>query len=358
MPRVLVKEFNIDDNNADISALQAKDASQDLEIAKKDAVNKIINGGFDFWQRGTSFSPGGNVYGADRWSGYSLTVTRQSVGNPQDGQVSLTEQESGYFLRASNAGTSGFDALLQRVEGVHTLAGKKGIVALDIKGSVAGTINHRGFQNFGSGGSTNFSFGWAQIPVTTSWNRVYIEVDYPSVAGKTIGSGSNVEVCFDINVSGASETSLYTDLSAPISAPSYVGDIDIKNVMLYEATHGEIEFQRAGRDYAEEFQRCQRYARWGVGAGGVGSNNTGYMIGGISFDNPMRTVPTLQESFGVVFYFGNGPTIQRYANSFIDAASLNSDGSCNGIRIIHYQTVSELGNELLAKCEAFFTAEL
>jgi hypothetical protein len=271
-----------------IDGIDTKNAEQDAKAVK----NLIINGGMDFWQRGTNFS--GTKYTADRWFNYNMTISRQSLGNPQDGQVSLTEQESGYFLRSINTGANELEIFLQRIEGVHTLAGKKGILSFDIKGSIAGTINNRCFAIFGSGGSPSFSFGWKQVPVTTEWNRVYVEIDFPSVTGKTIGSGSNITICFDINVSGASEATLYTDLSAPISAPSYVGTIDVKNVMLHEDTGQDIDvpFQRAGRNYAEELQLCERYYQK------IFSQGYQYFFGGTAYcaENlrvPMRTTPML-----------------------------------------------------------------
>jgi hypothetical protein len=88
--------------------------------------NRIINGDFDFWQRGTSFT--GNEYGADRWFhnrvGTTHTVTRQPFTL---GQTDVPNEPT-YYCRtvvSSVAGAGNYAVLFQRIEDVRTFAGQQ-----------------------------------------------------------------------------------------------------------------------------------------------------------------------------------------------------------------------------------------
>ena len=119
-------------------------------------VNKIINGNFCVWQRGTSFTSNG--YTADRWrlnkSGTGTTTVSQ-----QDftvGQTDVPDNPKHFIRLAKSSGTSsGYnDYIAQRVEGVETFASTQCTLSFYCK-SASGNPNIKiqVSQNFGSGGS-------------------------------------------------------------------------------------------------------------------------------------------------------------------------------------------------------------
>jgi hypothetical protein len=63
--------------------------------------NFVIGGGFDWWQRGTTFVNPSAIYTADRWNNSvgGATITRQSTGAPSGSQ---------YFMRTTSTSSSSF----------------------------------------------------------------------------------------------------------------------------------------------------------------------------------------------------------------------------------------------------------
>ena len=159
--------------------------------------NAIINGKFDIWQRGTSFSnPSSNAYLADRFvtafdgTGATRTISQQAF---TAGAAPVTGYESQYFLRynVSAAGTGNtFNLLVQRMEDVRTFANQTITISAWIKADSARSVTVQLLQNFGSGGSSEVRTSIGTASVTTSWTRFTFSTTVASVTGKTIGTSS------------------------------------------------------------------------------------------------------------------------------------------------------------------------
>jgi hypothetical protein len=205
--------------------------------------NKIINGNFATWQRGTSFTSTatGYYYSADRWvsyaqSGTSSTISRQTF---TPGTAPVAGYEGQYFIRFNDTAGSG-TTLFQRIENVQTFAGQTVTVSYWIKSAGTTTITTNLSQNFGSGGSASVNtLAIASFTPTTSWTRVTGTVAVPSITGKTVGTSGFLE--FQINGSATNVA------------------VDVWGVQV-EAGSTATPFQTAsGGSPQAELAMCQRY---------------------------------------------------------------------------------------------------
>jgi hypothetical protein len=216
--------------------------------------NKIINGDFGIWQRGTSFSnPSTTAYNADRWlvehdgSGATRTVSQQTF---TPAAAPVAGYESTYFLRyAVSGGTSNtFQQIEQRIEDVRTFAGNPVTFSFWAKGDAARTINILINRNFGSGGSAaDQSSVGSTLNITTSWARYSVTATMASVTGKTIGAGSYAQWILRF-------------------AAATAQTIDIWGVQLeYGST--ATPFETASGSIQGELAMCQRYYHRFTGGG-------------------------------------------------------------------------------------------
>lgn len=211
--------------------------------------NAIINGNFDIWQRGTSFSnPVSSAYTADRWqviwngSGATRTISRELF---TVGQTDVPDNPTyGFRWAKSVAGTSGtFNVLAQGIEGVRTFAGQQVTVSFYAKATATVTLPAVDFwQDFGTGGSPSAAVNTSiltNVALTTSWQKIMKTVTLPSVSGKTIGSDANDH--------------LSLEWSLPLNTTFTV---DIAQV---QVERGPVSSTFERRPIGTELALCQRY---------------------------------------------------------------------------------------------------
>jgi hypothetical protein len=158
--------------------------------------NRIINGNFDFWQRGTNFAPGaGAILTADRWMVTGVASAVQSTFTLGESRTAGMAVESQYYISLTRtAALANYPTLEQRIEDVRSFAGQTVTISFWARTPTAwnGSGNWQiwPYQNFGSGGSATGAFGSTNFVPTTNWQKFTATVNVPSIAGKTIGAGS------------------------------------------------------------------------------------------------------------------------------------------------------------------------
>jgi hypothetical protein len=217
--------------------------------------NAIINGNFDHWQRGTSFT--GNEYGADRWknarANSTCTMSQQAFTL---GQTDVPGEPQ-YFCRmavSSVVGANNFVIALQPIERVRTLAGQQATISFWAKADASKNIAIEFQQNFGTGGSPSSAvtaIGSVKKALTTSWQKITHTVTIPSIAGKTLGTDSNDSLSFNIWFDAGSNFNSRTDTLGQQS-----GTFDIAQVQV-EPGPVATTFER--RPIGTELALCQRY---------------------------------------------------------------------------------------------------
>jgi len=277
--------------------------------------NKIINGDFNIWQRGTSFSSiSSGTFTADRWfvnfdgSGATRSVSQQTF---TPGSAPVAGYESSYFLRlATTVAGSGqtYSNLAQRIENVQTFANQTVVVSFWAKANAAISLGTVFGQNFGSGGSSSVYTVGPSFTLSTSWARYTGYITLPSISGKTVGTGSYLEL----------------DLTWPQNSTF---TLDVWGVQL-EAGSVATPFTTASGTLQGELSLCQRYyqrftagsaaAYWRIA---IGQNlNTTQS----QFVFPLRT--TMR---GVPAYNASGSFTVRQGDSAIGTSApiLQGDGT-------------------------------
>jgi hypothetical protein len=275
--------------------------------------NAIINGAFNVWQRGTSFTTtGGGLYVADRWRTESNetagSVISQQTFTP--GSAPVSGYEGQYYLRfVKNGTTADKMSLAQRIEDVRTFAGQTVTISYWAKASTALTNEPLIQQNFGSGGSGEVYTTTGTQSLTTSWARYSVSITVPSISGKTVGTSSYVSF-WPLRYTGSSNVT-----------------IEMWGVQI-EAGSVATSFQTATGTIQGELAACQRYY-WRAADNSTNAiQGTGQCYGTtaatiyIPFLVQMRIAPTSLDFSALVL--NDGATNQTVTGAGID--QVNSKG--------------------------------
>jgi hypothetical protein len=311
--------------------------------------NKIINGGFDIWQRGTSFTPTAASfnYCADRWyeamsSGVSGVTMSQSTDKPTGLRYSLKTQRTN--------GTSGTGVIytIQAIETANSipLAGQTVTLSMYVKkganwsgstyltqvGTGTGT-DQGGYPSSWTGTATPFSL---TITPTTSWVRY-------SATGTLSSAATQIGIISQWTPSGTAgaDDSLY-----------------VTGVQL-EVGSTATPFQTAsGGSIQGELAACQRYyIRNTASAAGTilstsnGAESTTAVQNIIPVPVTLRTTPTAVETGNVsitdnVTNYSSGTWVVSaalYGTQFVTVKYTHGSAALTQFRPYYIQATSSSG---------------
>jgi hypothetical protein len=279
-----------------------------------DPENRIINGAFDFWQRGTSSTANG--YGsADRWAnardGGTVTQSRQAFALGD----TFGNNNPTYFLRQTVSGQtlSGHRAhIVQNIEGVRSYAGQTiTVLGWVRRSSGSGNMAVEAEQKFGTGGSPSSSvagIGVTTVTLTASWAPFAVTMSVPSVSGKTLGTNNNDYLSLNFWTSAGSELNSRTN-----SLGIQTIGVDLWGVHIKVGTHTTAATDLYKQpERGPEFARCQRYCvvlggitpYERIGIGQAHSSTDGFVT--YFPANIFRTTPTVSTSGGFALTTANG----------------------------------------------------
>lgn len=281
-----------------------------------DQENRIINGAFDFWQRGASQTTVG--YGSvDRWRNAfltgSVTMSRQEFAT---GEM-LGSNSPTYFLRQTVSGltlASDNARAMQHIEGVRSYAGQTiTVLGWARRSSGSGNMAISATQVFGTGGAPSavVDVPGQLVTLTADWQPFAVSLAIPSVSGKTLGTAGDDYLRVAVWTAAGSN---FASQSASIGLQT-IG-IDLWGIHIRIGTHttAACAAYRAP-EFAAELARCQRYYETGP------VFMTAYQgaASGFGYARPIypKRVPPAVTFSGVSYINASGLTAQSVGTSHV-----------------------------------------
>lgn len=247
--------------------------------------NYIINGLFDIWQRGISFTSSG-VFGPDRFkvgSDAGFTASRQNFTANE--LVVPGFGEGSYYLRMAKNSGGTWMYFSHATEDVKVLAGQTVTMSFYAKAAAATTLKLQPTQMLGSGGTgTPTTIPSQSVSITTSWARYSMTFVIPSLTGLTVNN-DNSNLYWQWQVDSSSAVTL-----------------DFWGAQLETGTVA-TRLRRSGATVQEELANCQRYfcsIGWWDYAGTAQTDRA--VSGWNKLPVTMRAQPTATPSGSTPFY--------------------------------------------------------
>jgi hypothetical protein len=257
--------------------------------------NGIINGAFDIWQRGTSFTAA-NAYTADRWAKDSETVSTLSRQTTSDTTNLPTIQYCARVQRTAASSSTNNQGLIYNLETADSIrfAGQAVVVSFYARAganysAASSALNYNFYTGTGTDQRRSFPVGFtgeaniasSSKTLTTTWQRF----SFTATVGAT-----------------ATELALMF-LYAPVGTAGAADYFEITGVQL-ELGSVPTTFKRAGGGTIQgELAACQRYYYVLADAASQNFGTCAYytatdVLGSVFFPVTMRTAPTFSAASG------------------------------------------------------------
>ena len=258
--------------------------------------NKLINGNFDHWSSGTSFTPNDDTYGPDMWN--FLVETNGSWTFSRSNDVPSTK--SAFSLKAENVSANNQCAIVQFIENIEAvkLANKRASISFAAKTTGTEISNLRctllSWNSTADTITSDVISAWAQNGTDPTWVTNWTA----EVAGSNLALTSSWQTfkIEDINI----DTSSMTNLALVI----WVDDGTITSgdefyVTQAELAPGSIAPIYQPKDSILERNECRRFRKVIttsvnseiVALGSASSTSGGSLI--IQLEGPMRVKPSI-----------------------------------------------------------------
>ncbi len=283
--------------------------------------NAVINGGFDIWQRGTSFSIASTqVYTADRFSATvtgTMTISRQTTGVPAGSQ---------YCLRMASNLTNSVTDFFQYIEtaNVVPLQGKTVTYSIKMRRNATNTsdsiilIQKSSTTDAGGGAS------WSNISSATIANSLL-------PTGTGVADWYTASLTLTIPNDGtANSLRVYASTSAQIPNAAY---LELAQLQL-ELGSTATPFSRAGGTIQGELAACQRYYFRFANSAATANYGLGYAYNTTSAAIQLRTPVTMRITPSTLDYSTIRLTIVGTADYAITGLAIDAGTSGPDVSVV------------------------